>query len=101
MEKFTTHTGVGVPLCIAVPVGVEHDLALVVLDAVRGVQHRQLVHPDPVREREAETGDRPAAAGVAPVGGQQLQLADRGVRVAGPNPLLLCRDERRGVLADR
>lgn len=48
------HPRVGVPLCVAVPVGVKHDLGLVVLDAVDGAQHRQPVHPGPGSERQAE-----------------------------------------------
>ena len=89
------NAGVGVALGVAVPVGVEHDLALVVFDAVGGVQHRHSVDPGAVGEREGKPGDRAAPAGVAPVGGQQLQLADRGVRVAGPDSLLLGDDHVR------
>lgn len=42
----------------------------------------------------------PAPTGVAPVGGQQLQFADRGVGVACPHPLLLGDDYLGGLLAD-
>jgi hypothetical protein len=57
--------------------------------------------PGAVGECETEAGDRAAPAGVAPVGGQQLQLADRRVRVARLNPLLLSEDHVGGLLADR
>ena len=78
--------GVGVALGVGVPVGVEHDLALVELGPVGGAQHRQPVDPGPVGEREAEPGDRAAAVGVAPVGGQQLQLARPGCAGSGRGP---------------
>jgi hypothetical protein len=54
-----------------------------------------------VGEREGKTGDRAASTGIAPIGGQQLQLADRGVGVAGPDSLLLGDDHCGGLLADR
>ncbi|OBS02577.1 hypothetical protein A9W98_01140 [Mycobacterium gordonae] len=104
-EQFTKNldrnTGISVTLGVAVPVGVEHGLGFVVFDAVGVVQHGHSVDPGAVGEREGKPGDRAAPAGVAPVGGQQLELADRGVRVACPNPLLLGEDHLGGLLADR
>ena len=75
--------GVGVALGVGVPVGVENDLGLVELGAVRGGQHRHACDPGAVREREAERGDGLGPVRVAPVGGQQLQLGERRVWAAG------------------
>ena len=94
-QHFNGYTGVGVALGVAVPVGVEHDLALVVFDAVAVVQHRHSVHPGAMGEREGEPGDRAASTGIAAIGGQQFQLTDRGVRVAGPDSSLLGDDDCR------
>ena len=81
-QHFDGNAGVGVALGVAVPVGVEHDPGLVVFDAIGGVQHRHSVDPGAVGEREGKRGDRAAPTGIAAIGGQQFQLANRGVRVA-------------------
>jgi hypothetical protein len=91
----------GTPASAWRPVGVEHDPASVELDAVGGAQVWDGVDPRAVVEADAEPGDRPAAVGVTSVGGQQPQMAGRGVGVAGADPLLLGGDERGGGLDDR
>ena len=94
-------SGVGVTLRVGVPVGVENDLGLVEGDAIGGGQLGHARHPCPVSEREAERGDGLGPVGVAPVGGQQLQLGERGVGPAGSHVLVLIGDQLGGVLADR
>src|SRR5439155_4099127 len=95
------HPGVGVPLGVGVAVGIRNRPGLVELGAIAGAQGPE--SGDPVAVPVFQHGDAhgPAAVGVAPRGGQQLQLTGRGGREPGPDTGLLAGDHRGGGLADR
>ena len=95
------HPGVGVPLGVGVAVGIRHRPGLVELGAVAGAQGPE--PGDPVAVPVFQHGDAhgPAAVGVAPRGGQQLQLTGRGGGEPGPDTGLLAGDHHGGGLADR
>ena len=86
-EHIDADAGIGVTLGVGMPVGVGDDLGLVELGAVVGEQRRQRVDPLPdAGSSSCRDGDALRPLRVAPEGGQQLQSADRGVRVAPAGP---------------
>jgi hypothetical protein len=105
VEQFGEHverdTGVRVPLGVGVAVGVEHRPGRVELAAVAGAQCGQAGDPFPVSDLQVGDGQRAPPVGVAPMGGQQFQLADRGVGEAVAHPPLLSGDHLGGLDVDR
>ena len=95
------HPGVRVALGVAVAIGVERDPAPVEGRSLRGGQGGKPVNPLTMGEPQAERGDGVATVGVAPVSGQQLQLAGRRGRKAGGDSGLLGDDHLGGGLGDR
>ena len=95
-EDVDGDTGISVPLGVGVPVGVGDDPVLVVSGAVGQQQRGQRGDPVAVRGRQRRDGQGAAAVAVGPAGGQQLQLAGRGVRELVADPLLLGADRLRG-----
>jgi hypothetical protein len=90
-----------VRLSVGVPPCVGEDPGLVELDPVAGAQDRHRGHPPAVGATEVADVDAFAAVLVVQPGRQQLQLADRRVRVAGPDLLLLGDDDLCRGLGDR
>jgi predicted amidohydrolase len=77
------------------------DLRLVEVCPVVQLDLGHGVDPDPVILAERVGADRLAPARVADDRGQELELRDRGVRVAGPDAGLLGADQVRGGLVER
>ena len=100
-EDVDGHAGVGVPLGVGVPVGIGNDPGRVELGAVAGAQGPEPACPLAVPSFQHVDGHGPAPVGVAPRGGQQLQLGGRGAGEPGPDTGLLAGDHRGGGLADR
>ncbi|WP_395358031.1 methyltransferase [Streptomyces sp. YH02] len=108
-EDFDRDTGIGMPLGIAVTVGIEKDLLLVerhhrgsaVLAGNRDQDGRYLVHPGAVPVAEPPGRDGPAAFLVDDSAGQQLELFLRCMGEAFAYSLLLPEDQLGGLLGDR
>ena len=93
-------TGVGMPLGIAVPVGVRHDLGRVEHPSVAGAQGRQGADPVAVPGLQGRSADRLGPVGVPVGGGQQLQFRGLAMGEPLPDPVLLAGDHLGGGVAD-
>ena len=93
--------GVGVPLGVAVPVGVERDFVLGVFGAVGVLQGRHGVEPFAVRLPQEHAAIGLRAIRVEGRVGEQRQLADRRAWVSRTDAVLLLGDQRGGGVGDR